>query len=203
MTNNYQDYQYDVFLSYPVHSLAGEWVRNHFLPVLKEELDAQTPNPRLFCWTENEVGVIWDKKLEIAHATSKVMVAVLTPPYFFQSRWCPIEWHTMVERERIAQLGLELDWTDSLICPVLFSDGSNLPVGARRVTSLDFRDWAFPEPVFRQTPEFIRFRRKVRELAEMIVSNRLLIAPRWSRGWPVIHSPALARPHATKPTFAE
>ncbi len=192
-----------MFLSYPVQSHAGDWVRNHFLPVLKEELEGQAPNPRLFCWTENEVGVDWDRKLREAHATSKLMVAVLTPPYFYRSQWCPIEWHTMVERERIAQLGQELDWTDSLICPVLFSDGSNLPVGSRRVTSLDFRDWAFPEPVFRQTPNYLGFRAKVRELADTIVNKRLPIVPPWCSTWPVIAPPALATPQAAKPTFAE
>jgi hypothetical protein len=197
------DYEYDVFLSYPVHSLAGEWVRNHFKGVLKEQLEAEAANPKLFCWTENEVGVVWDEKLKRAHARSRIMVAVLTPPYFYSSAWCPVEWYTMTKREEIARLGQALDFTDSLICPVLFSDGTNLPLGARRITSLDFRPWAYPDPVFRQTQDFLKFREKVRELAQEIVEKRLPLAPKWSGDWPVINPPAKETPQARKPSLAE
>ena len=193
-------YDYDVFLSYPVDSLAGKWVSNHFLPVLKEEVEAQDPTVKIFCWTENEIGVIWDNKLKQAHSRSKIMVAVLTPPYFFKSQWCPTEWETMRKREEILRLGLNLDGTDSLIFPVLFSDGDNLPDEARRITAFDFRKWAFPDIVFQTTPEYLVFRQRVREFALALI-NRLTIAPAWSDKWPVISAPPLSAPRAKKPTL--
>jgi hypothetical protein len=96
------DYEFDFLLSYPVHSGAGAWVRNHFFPVLKKELDIVGPPTTIFCWLENEIGVIWPVKLNRALARSRIMVAVLKPPYFYQSKWCPTEWHTMLEKNRLA-----------------------------------------------------------------------------------------------------
>jgi hypothetical protein len=152
-------YEYDIFLSYPVDSLVGEWLRNHFLPVLTEKLDSAAPN--LTCSAGPKMMfVIWDNKLKQAHSRSRVMIAVLTPLYFYKSEWCPIEWHTMMQREQLSKVGNHLNGTDSLICPVLFSDGECLPDEARRITNVDFRKWAFPEPVFRHTPDYIVFRQK-------------------------------------------
>lgn len=197
--SNDDDYEYDFFLSYPVNSDAGTWVRNHFLPVLRAELQNEAPNPTLFCWLENETGVLWEPKLKQAHARSKIMVAVLTPPYFYKSQWCPIEWHTMFKRQELAQLATRSDGTDSLIYPVLFSDGPSLPNYAHQVTCKDFRAWAFPEPQFKDTNKYLEFREAVRELAQELVHRRLPLAPPWSADWPAIEVPPLRAPRAAKP----
>jgi hypothetical protein len=197
--SNGGDYEHDFFLSYPVHSAAGEWVRNHFLPVLREELENTGPPPSLFCWLENEIGVLWPERLKRAHSRSRILVAILTPPYFYKSQWCPIEWHTMVKREQLAKLGNQLGATESLICPVLFSDGDTLPPETRVVTAKDFRPWAYPDLVFKNTTEYLPFRLAVRGLAEELLNRRLPLAPRWSPDWPEIEPPPRQAPRAGKP----
>jgi hypothetical protein len=194
------DYEYDFFLSYPVDSTAGTWVRNHFLPVLREGLEEVGAAPTLFCWLENESGVIWPVRLKQALTRSRIMIAVLTPPYFFKSSWCPYEWYTMAKRQEAAlRNGARLDATNSLITPVLFSDGQSLPEDARVVSSKDFRTWAYPDSVFRNTTSFLAFRDAVRQLADELISRRLPLAPPWSAEWPEVEPPPLAAPRAALP----
>ena len=137
-------------LPHPSRAAAGRWVLNHFYPVLKEELESQDADSTVFCWTENEVGSVWPEVLKDAHARSRLLIAVLTPPYFYKSPWCRAEWATMIQRQKHAGLG-EPSGTQSLICPVLYSDGENHPDEAQKISFFDFRDWAIPDPVFRRT----------------------------------------------------
>jgi len=192
--SNGVDYEYDFFISYPVRSSAGIWVRNHFLPLFHEELDNAYADGKVFCWLEEEVGVIWPAMLKQAHARSRLLVAILTPPYFYRSAWCPIEWFTMVKRQTLAKLD-----TNSLICPILYSDGSTLPVDARQITAKDFRRWAFPELQFKDSQAYLDFRLAVRELVDELVSKRLPLVPHWSGEWPEIDLPPLPMPRAELP----
>ncbi|MGO9597290.1 MAG: toll/interleukin-1 receptor domain-containing protein [Isosphaeraceae bacterium] len=192
------DYEFDFFLSYPSRAAAGRWVLNHFYPVLKEELESEDAGSAVFCWTENkeEAGSLWDERIKKAHARSRLLIAVLTPPYFYKSRWCQAEWDTMIQRQKCAGLGVSVD--QSLICPVLYSDGENHPAEAQRISYFDFRDWAIPDPVFKDTPDFVQFRRDVRKFAKVILKRRSL-APPWSDTWPVLEPGVLSTPRATLP----
>jgi hypothetical protein len=190
------DYEYDFFLSYPSRAAAGRWVLNHFYPVLKEELESEDADSTVFCWTENEVGSVWPERLKDAHARSKLLIAVLTPPYFYKSAWCRAEWDTMIQRQQDA--GLKVSADQSLICPVLYSDGEHYPDEAKKISHFDFREWAFPERQFQDTHDYITFRRKVREFAKVIL-NRRNLAPAWSDKWPVLQRDVPSPPRATLP----
>ena len=190
------DYEYDFFLSYPSRAAAGQWVLNHFYPVLKEELESLDPDPTVFCWTENEVGSVWPERIKRAHARSRLLIAVLTPPYFYKSPWCRAEWATMIQRQKDAGLGVSED--ESLICPVLYSDGETYPDEVKKISFFDFRKWANPDSVFRSTADFVQFRHKVREFAEVILRRRSL-APPWSDTWPVLEPDVLPPPRVPLP----
>jgi hypothetical protein len=194
------DYEYDFFLSYPTPSraAAGRWVINHFHPVLKEELESEDASSTVFCWTENDekVGSVWDESIKKAHARSRLLIAVLTPPYFYKSPWCRAEWATMIQREKCSGLGLSEE--ESLICPVLYSDGETYPDEAKKISFFDFRKWAIPDLVFSSTTDFVQFRLEVRKFVKVILKRRSL-APPWSDTWPVLEPGVLPTPPAKLP----
>ena len=183
------DYEYDFFLSYPSRAAAGRWVREHFHPVLQEELESLDAHATLFCWTDGEIGSVWPELIKDAHARSRLLIAVLTPPYFYKSPWCRAEWATMIARHKHVGL-LALLGNQSLICPVLYSDGDSHPDEARAISDFDFRAWANPDPPFRHMTAFVRFRRHVRKFADAILKRRDL-APPWSANWPVLQPEVL------------
>jgi hypothetical protein len=176
------EYSYDVFISYSNSGTVGEWLNNHFIKVLREEClneHGHEDHFKLFWDRGNEAGTRWDKKLSQAHASSKIMLAILTPSYFASSYWCNAEWEAMLKRAEFCNLSVD----ESLIYPVLFSDGNNLPQSAVDIKHVDFRDFASPEPGFRDTKQYYEFRREVRKLLYKL-EDRIQMAPAFQDDWP-------------------
>ena len=96
-------YQYDVFISYRRAGNVANWVQLHLSRVLarclEDELDRA---PVLFIDNDMETGSRWPDKLETSLRQSRLMIAVLSPPYF-TSPWC-VAGHrrSMFLRERVA-----------------------------------------------------------------------------------------------------
>src|SRR5271157_4467432 len=92
-------YMHDIFLSYTNRDPVGPWVRNHFHRLLKSWLSNYWgQEPEIFIDRDLETGVRWPDALREHLLHSKLVVAVLSPPYF-RSRWCLAEWQSMLNRQ--------------------------------------------------------------------------------------------------------
>ncbi|WP_216209210.1 TIR domain-containing protein [Amycolatopsis aidingensis] len=193
-------YEYDVFISYSNVGSAPKWLVNNFFPKFQDCLaDQIAPAPRVFLDRTMHRGVSWPEKLARVLLRSKILIPVLSPPYF-ESAWCMAEWDSMCERERV--LGLAgSDCPQGLIYPILYSDSNNFPEKGTMRAWWDFKDVAMPEAVFQVSPGWSNFHEKVVRFAEDL-SELLKQVPDWQPDWPVIRSPQpLLMPPPSIPRF--
>lgn len=177
------NYQYHVFISYKRSGDVGEWVRNHFQPVLAGRLESLLhEEPSIFFDQDIDVGTDWPRKLSDALHRSCCMVAVWTPSYF-RSKWCLAEWTTILERER--RTGVSAGGTRAgLVYPVVYSDGESFPVEAQAIQSrLDMHEFAYPYEQFRKSEKYLAFFDKMSGVAGDLRS-RLGAVPTWDANWP-------------------
>lgn len=181
-------YKYEVFISYSSCGSAPKWLLNHFHPKLKECLaDQIAPAPRVFLDKTMSRGVEWSEELRRALHHSKILIALLSPPYF-ESPWCMAELRTMHAREKMLGLATS-DNPQGLIYPILYSDSKNFPKEEGLLRSWwDFKELATPELVFQESRDWVPFHRKVTEFAMDLV-ELLKQVPEWQPDWPVIEQP--------------
>jgi hypothetical protein len=180
-------YKFDLFISYSRKGNVRRWLENHFHQKLIECLaDQLAPAPKVYIdWTMPR-GVAWPDNLQNALRHSKIMVQLLTPPYF-QSPWCLAEWHSMRKREKM--LGLAgPDVSQGLIYPILYSDSENFPMEGRLRSWWDFKKFAQPDPVYQESREYVHFHREVTDLACDLV-RLLKQVPEWQPDWPLVEKP--------------
>lgn len=180
-------YKFDVFISYSRRGSAPKWLMNHFYPKFLDCLvDQVAPAPKVFLDTSMPGGSRWPNELVRALRHSRLMVAVLTPPYW-ESTWCVAEWKSMRAREKV--LGLTtLERPQGLIYPILYSDSDNFPDEGREISWWDFKHLAVPEPAFQESRAWPDFHRKVTALAEDVV-QLLRQVPEWRPDWPIAEPP--------------
>ena len=195
------DYKFDIFISYSRFGSVGKWLLNHFHPKFRDCLaDQMAQTPRVFLDKTMPRGVQWPEELEKALRHSKIMVALLTPPYF-QSAWCTAEMDTMRAREKMLGLAGQA-CPQGLVYPILYSDSDNFPDHARRISRWDFKDLSTPEMVFQESRDWILFHRRVTEVAQDL-AELLKQVPDWQPDWPVAERPdPVLMPRASLPRFA-
>ena len=182
------DYYYHIFISYSRLGDVPGWVHTHFLPVLTNRMDAVwNESPQIFIDQKIDVGSDWPEDLANALHHSCCMLAIWSPS-FFRSKWCMAEWETMLAREQ--QTGLRSrGHTMGLVYPVVFSDGEYFPEAAKRTQSkFDLKDYTYPYPQFRNTPEYLKFHDKMTEVANGLV-RLLQEVPPWNAAWTVVRPP--------------
>ncbi|MEU6372732.1 TIR domain-containing protein [Streptomyces sp. NPDC046909] len=190
------DYEYDVFLSYSRSSgNVSEWVWNHFYPLLASRLEDETGNASIFIdrdLTERQ-NARWPDQLAAALQKSRLLVAVLSAPYF-RSPWCVAEWRSMEEREAVSGF-------QGLIIPVVFAGESTFPESVRnRQLYQDFRNYNIPYLKYRETESYLDFDREVRHFA-LLIADRLTEVPDWNADWPVLRPPPLTSTPDRLPRF--
>jgi hypothetical protein len=186
------NYEFDVFLSYTTASSNGAWVKEHFSKLLLERLDNTMPrDPKMFVFEDQETATAWPENLASALGRSRVLVAVLSPPYF-RSNWCLAEYYSMVAREREYGFGTQ-EHPRLLIHPVVYADGVHFPSDATRNYRRDFSAWNYPHAHFKDTPAYLQFFDAVEALADEIAS-RLDDVPAWRDDFPIV------RPEPSAPT---
>jgi hypothetical protein len=174
-------YQYDIFISYTRGGVTGEWVRNHFEPGLRGWLElAMVEQPRIFWDPDIGTGQTWPETLRTALARSRVIVPVLTYPYF-RSTWCIAELNTMIAREQILHLRTA-DRLDGLIYPVRFH-GEDFPPPIPTIQYRDMSAWAYPDPGFRQSTDYMGFVDEIKGFAAELAA-RIPQTPAWAEDWP-------------------
>ncbi|AXB48778.1 TIR domain-containing protein [Amycolatopsis albispora] len=179
-------YKWDLFISYSRHGSVQKWLLNHFYEKLCECLADEFEPLRVYMDREMPRAVHWPSNLQDALLHSKIMVQLLTPPYF-KSPWCLAEMQSMQAREEV--LGLAGNGiSQGLIYPILYGDSENFPIEARQRSWHDFKDVAYPDPVYQQSTDYNIFHRKVKELARDL-TQLVRQVPEWQPGWPIIEKP--------------
>ncbi len=190
-----QDYVYDIFLSYRRKPPVGDWVRNHFYPLIEKWLPLCMPyEPKIFIDLKQiETGAAWPLTLKNALKTSRCLMPVWSEDYF-RSTWCMAEWKTFVARERL--LEVQEDQDERLIYPVRFFGGDYFPEEAKRTQQRDLSRWNNSSLAFADTEGFVELET---EIQSVVVELRDMIqkTPHW-RDWPVITPDTLA-PAANQP----
>jgi TIR domain len=188
-------YQYDVFVSYRRQNPVRGWVQEQFHPLLTQWLAESMPEePSIFIDEGIETGETWPDTLRHALKTSRLLVPVLSPPYF-RSRWCRAELDTMLAREQ--ELGMRTPHNrDGLILPIRFHDGEHFPAHMRQMQPEDFTPWAFGAPYFADSAHNIGFVEAVKQLAVRLAA-RLPHVPAWDPAWPVRLPEPTPVPHST------
>ncbi|MFC5289892.1 TIR domain-containing protein [Actinokineospora guangxiensis] len=180
-------YKFDVFISYARRGSVQKWLLNHFHDKLVECLaDQLAPAPKVYVDRTMPRAVHWPSNLRNALRHSKIMLQLLTPPYF-ESPWCMAEWRSMKERQRVLGLA-NVDSPQGLVYSILYSDSENFPDEGREVSWWDFKPFANPDPVYQSTHGYVDFHREVSKLAVDIV-QLLKQVPPWDPDWPIIEPP--------------
>lgn len=192
-------YEYHVFISYRRSGDVGEWVHNHFHPMLLRRLESLLDEePKVFLDTAMENGSHWPQRLSDALHRSCCLAAVWTPSYF-RSDWCLAEWRTIAERERLVGLPTPAG-RPGLVYPVVFSDGEHFPDDAKAIQARqNMHEFAYPYEQFRKTEKYLEFHDRMNEVATDLL-HRLRGVPQWDSAWPVL-PPLLTPPPATSPSF--
>ncbi|RKT52824.1 toll/interleukin-1 receptor domain-containing protein [Saccharothrix australiensis] len=193
-------YQFDLFISYPRRGTVRQWLVNHFQHKLRECLaDQIAPTPKIYVDKDMPRGVHWPSSLRHALRHSKIMIQLLTPQYFW-SDWCRAEWYHMLAREKMLGLA-SLEKPQGLVYPILYADSDNFPPEGKERGWYDFKEFAYPDPGYQQTHEFIRFHREVTRLAADLAALLQQVPP-WRPDWPDVDPPdPVLRPTPPLPRF--
>jgi hypothetical protein len=180
-------YKYDVFISYSRHGTVRNWLLNHFYPRLVECLvDEMEDAPKMFLDKEMSRGVHWPSQLENALQGSKILVAVLSAPYF-RSKWCMTELDNMRAREKVLGLASP-ERPQGLIYPIRFADSSSFENEGRMRAWWDFKGLDNPDRGFQESRDWHPFQQRVRECAQDL-ATLLKQVPPWRPDWPAVESP--------------
>lgn len=181
------EYEYDLFISYSRHGSVQKWLLNHFYDKLRESLADEYGSLNVYMDRQMPSAVHWPSNLRDALQRSKIMVQLLTPPYF-QSPWCMAEMRSMQAREEMLGLAGNGVSSQGLIYPILYGDSENFPEEGKVRAWRDFKDVAYPDPSYQQSIEYNKFHLKVRELARDL-AQLVAQAPPWRPDWPLVEVP--------------
>ncbi|HTG45277.1 MAG TPA: toll/interleukin-1 receptor domain-containing protein, partial [Verrucomicrobiae bacterium] len=192
------DYEHDVFISYKRSPIQNEWIREHFMLLflenVRDEIAAECHRPARSIFFDEaqlsaaaltyelkgiEPGQIWRDELKAALKTSRCLVALWTPSYFY-SPWCKVEFNTF--RNRGQKQG------KALVVGVSVHDGKAFPAEAKAIQFMDLSEYKIIGAGFTTTPMYVDFQRKVMDLAHY-VAKAVSEAPDFE-DWPVADVPA-------------
>ena len=176
------NYLWDVFISYKRNTLIGSWVTDYFLERFTDwlteklgELHEPIPPRVFFDQRALEPGSPWPHDLRKAIQTSKVLVAVCSPSYFY-SPWCMSEWNSFAERERnLGVAGLRL--------PIRHNDSVDF---LKDIQYFDFYGYiSLAKGFYKKGKQAYSFEKKVEDFAAIVARN-IHKAPPFQPNWPVI-----------------
>jgi hypothetical protein len=194
------DYEYDVFVSYPRGGNVEPWVRWHLLPLLMPALQENLARKMVFIDSQDlDTGVSWPEALEYAHLRSRVLLAVFSRQYF-KKAWCLAELESMLARHKLLGLGTPEDPT-ILVHAIVAQDceDDRVPPAYAHIQRSHFKSyvWGYPDRGWSQYKEF---EDAVMALAERI-ADTVEKAPHWSPDFPALRPPAGPSDTPTVPRF--
>jgi hypothetical protein len=182
-------YEYDLYVSYAYSSVVSIWI-NELVNSIAMWFEELTGNRlRVFLDVrEIQLGDIFFDLNHRALTRSKLLIAVVTPQYF-NSMYTLTEWLTFERRSKLSGT--------SLIIPLAIKGSrSNFPDWFNQNRYLEFQDFGYIHPRFKETPKHLDFQVKIKDLANSI--NKMLgQVPPFDSFWPVA-SPDEARELATR-----
>ncbi len=191
------DYEYDVFLSYKRHERILHWITQmkeelHFW--LSEELPGR--KVRIFFDSDSiETGDNWPAKLREGLKTSRCMIGIWSPTYFYNSRWCVSEWQSFMAREKMADMGI-----GGLVAPITVHDGERFPQEAKEIQQENFAAYYSPATAFWKTQKASELSDKIKGFAEK-VARIVRHAPPFDPKWPVVEADPLEPPDIISHTW--
>lgn len=162
-----EDYAYDVLVSYTRAHPVGTWVKDRllrdFIGYLAEELGRR---PKVF-FDQHDIqpGDNWVAKIDIAIKKSRVLVAVCSARYFYDSEYCRREWYSFGELD----VGGKKLYRPRV--PIRYNDGKTFPVEARETQQADFSGCNYLiEAFYKNDVRAVTYEDNVRALAIAVVS---------------------------------
>jgi hypothetical protein len=159
-------YQYDIFISYRHDCSTTRWMREVFLPELRDALTPHRPGGiegSLDAPTDEHIlpGSNWPAWLREKLACSRLLLPMLTP-YYFGSAWCRRELALMLERQR--RLGIcSAQNLQGLVIPIQLCDGHKYPEILR--SEVQFQDFRDLTDIRKGTRKWYRFKDEIAKLA--------------------------------------
>jgi len=182
-----EDYEWDVFVSYPHEGPVGKWCEEVFCVELKAWLPMERQGARVF-FAKGDVspGSKWPESIAHALRHSRCMIPVLAPPYF-GSDWCTSEWRTMRKREEVCG-------NITLIYPVRFSDGDYFPEDANaRQHIIDLSKFTALRSDLSTTVRYMEFIEELQVFCGKL-DKWIRDAPTWDPSWPTLAAPPVPKP---------
>jgi hypothetical protein len=169
-------YKSDVFISYKRDDFRDEWLSEHFLPAfrsyVREEIARTCKRQSIGIYFDEteivsdkrkmkdrhglEPGDEWRAALRDAIKTSRCVVCLWSPEYFF-SQWCTIEWRSFIERGKATGR--------KLVVPLSVHDGDSFPQEAQELQAIDISDFVIPGEGFKKTEDYPLFQKRLKSLA--------------------------------------
>jgi TIR domain len=175
-------YEWDIFISYENDAQMGPWVVDHLAPFVRSFVGnaANRPISVFVDRTRIQAGDSWPNVLRRALATSRCMVAVWSPLYFF-SEWCRREAAVIIHREE--KYGFRtLHQPRGLLVPVSVFDGDFFPARAKQIQWRDLQNYWIAGAGFSVTSRFVDFQDAIRSMSHDVASS-LAAAPPWTDAW--------------------
>jgi hypothetical protein len=189
-------YKYDVFISYERDGLTTSWITEHFLPHFRTwvrnaitDVCQRQPLPIFFDISQTDPsfpkdlkqkvdgirpGANWDATLRDAIQSSRCMVGLWNPPYFF-SDWCNVEWRSF--DRRATSTG------KNVLLAASVYDGTSFPQKAAARQYADLRDYVLIGPALTNSTKYGDFQEAIKLLAGH-VATAVKDAPPF-QPWPI------------------
>lgn len=147
------DYEYDLYVSYPRSQLVTEWLVA-FLPLLSFWVGSQLGRDPSIYFDRNSLtaGDSLSNEMQAAIRGSRAVLAVLTPSYF-SSPFCRAELWSFMERE------------GRPVVPIRFAGGDMFPMEIKMLQWFDFSDFAITGEAFKASTRYIDFQAAIQKLA--------------------------------------
>ena len=164
-------YVNDVFISYKRGRINEQWLNDIFLPLFTDYLDNALPHKvKIFVDKEGLTpGVFFNEELFVNLIQSKCIVSIWSPPSFFKSIWCLMEFLTMKQRQEKLGLGATTK-PKSLIWPVLYRGLEAIPEVAAGITYMDYTGFNLVGDAFFRTERYLDFQTKLQNDIKAIAS---------------------------------
>lgn len=168
---------HDIFLSHRRTDRDRiDWTRDKFMRPLRSFLYENMGQVKIFFDEQIETGSQWPVELGNALATSKILIPLLSPAYFY-SDWCRMEFSLM--HHRFETFG------GRLIFPIIIEDGDRFEPKVLAIQSQRIHDYSNPWLCI-NTPKYEEFTEKIRSWVPSI-SAAIQSAPAFDPSWGQFH----------------
>jgi hypothetical protein len=189
------DYVYDVFVSYTRNHPVGTWVSNRFFRDFVGYLSGALGRDARVFFDQRDIaaGEDWERKLQWALGVSRVLLAVCSARYFYDSDYCQMEWCTF------GDVSVEGGIVRRPRVPLRYNDGDRFPPEAKVLQQVDFSEAnLIIEAFYKHDVRAIAYEDKVRTLAGD-VAVAIAGAPPFSVGFPISKPPKVPLPPMKQP----